>query len=95
MKRRMFAPMIVGLALMGTAFAEPEPQWDFDTPRYEIVQKTYDVPEVVDKSPHSEQAAFMSREGYLRYTTYEKSGKWITPDEATAAVQSQEEAANR
>lgn len=57
--------------------------------------KSMDIPDVSAKAPFSEQANFMSLAGHLRQMAYEKSGTWLTPEQAMTGVRIQAEAANR
>ncbi len=40
-------------------------------------------------TPYSEQTRYMSLEGYVRWVTFQNSGRWITWTQAAALVQQQ------
>lgn len=57
--------------------------------------KSMDIPDVSAKAPFSEAAGYMSLAGHLRQLAYEKSGTWLTPQQAMTGVRIQAEAADR
>jgi hypothetical protein len=72
--------LVVAVVLAGAAFAgavnAPEAQ-----------AQTY--PSVAGKTPFTQEANYMSLPGYLRLLYLQSTGRWISRDEAVAAVRAQ------
>jgi hypothetical protein len=54
-----------------------------------------DPSEILSVRPFSLEANYMSVPGVFRYLTYERSGLWLTRDEAVAQVKTEIESATR
>ncbi len=63
-------------ALAGLASAQTQPT-------------TSQYPNVATLKPFSAEADFMSLAGYLRYLIFQKTGQWLTREEATRIVNQQ------
>jgi len=68
-----------------------------DQPKLETIElpKPIDASELVSVKPFSAEARYMSIAGAYRYLTFERTGLWLSREEAVAQVQSEIESATR
>ena len=108
LKRLIFGMALIAAVVAVSTTAEAQPRWDFDPPKIETVRpvnreartvndmvKAADLPEISMKQPFSEETDYMSLPGYARYLLYDRSGHWLTREQAVATWGNGAEAASR
>ena len=86
---RLLLPVIVA-ALVVAVFAGPAPAQNAPSPAQKTAQPASGPwPSIKGLKPYSDETNGMSLSGFLRYLTFQQTGRWISNDDAERVVKQQ------